>query len=537
MPDLNITAVKGVAMIHHRSYPMYTAFMTPAQLIEFSSVPSFARRATHVSLSTALEEGEIDDAWQRPLDVERIGRIKTNIDRATAANNDNDCLMANPVLVGRSNNAGEKHEPTTVFAEQITDSNGTLIQDVFDLTIKMSGDEKPLWILDGQHRIHGMGDSPFDAMSGSILENQVIPVVFVIDDQYKPDFLAKIFTEVTTEAVKMHELHGDWMQYSFEMADYRTENAREAFKVVLQLNNHSILGGVANPFHEKIQFNPNLLKPPVSTDQIISLGYIRADSLREFICLRYHAMGGNLGSEEVASAITNFLTASVQLDGFSTGDSRLFGTVQPHQSLAYEYLGKFLTHIAGNPGIINNSVNEWKDFLEHSDRLFQHCDWRLPLIGNSSTTGTAYGPSKHAAERTFHHFFETPTAFGGLTPSDYLVGPGPVKFQYTESTAANQFNPNAFEEAIIQANNGGHTMNIRGQSYDIVRIKPEPSQHVSVMQVYVMTGGNWIQQQTAQGGILLPNAGTGPQTLRIQVHTMAYGEDSKKKDTIDILYD
>ena len=80
-------------------------------------------------------------------------------------------------------------------------------------------------------------------------------------------------------------------------------------------------------------------------------------------------------------------------------------------------------------------------------------------------------------------------------------------------------------------------MNIRGNGYDIVRIKPQPSQHVSVMQVYVMTAGNWIQQQTAQGGILLPNAGTGPQTLRIQVHTMAYGEDSKKKDTIDILYD
>jgi len=511
---------------------MYTAFMTPEQLLTYSSVPSFDRDATHVSLSTALEEETIDDAWQRPLDVERIGRIKTNIDRATAGNNEKDCLMANPVLVGRSNSAGAKTGPTAIFATQMQDSSGSPIPDVFTLEIKMDNADKPLWILDGQHRIHGMGNSPFDAMAGSILENQVIPVVFVIDDQYEPEFLAKIFTEVTTEAVKMDELHGDWMQYSFKMSEYRTANAREAFKVVLQLNNHDTLGGIDNPFFGQIQFNPNL-----ESTTVLSFGYIRADKFREYICQRYHAVGGNLGAEEVAIAIISFLEASVSLDGFSPTDSRLFGPIQPHQSLAYEYLGKFLTHIANNPGLISNSVQEWIDFLQHTDRLFQHCDWRLILIGNSSTTGTAYQPSKHAAERTFHHLFESPGQFNGRLPSDYLVGPGPVKFQYTHATAADNFNPNVFREKVIEANNGVHQENIRGHSYDIVRIKPEPSHHVSIMQVYTMVGGAWIQQQTAQGGILLPNAGAGPTQLRIRVHTMAYGQHSEKKDTIDILYD
>lgn len=532
MPEVKVTAIKGVARIHDRSYPMYTAFMTPSELINYSSVPNFERNATHLSLSTSLQVEEIDDSWQRPLDVDRIGRIKTNIDRALLGSNDNDCLMANPVLLGRSNNAGDDLAPTTVFAVQMKDSDNSPIPDVFKLTIRMAEDVKPLWILDGQHRIHGMGDSPFDDMTGSILENEVIPVVFVIDDQYEPDFLAKIFTEVTTEAVKMDDLHGDWMQFFFQMSDYRAENAREAFKVVLQLNNHQEIGGIDNPFYGQIQFNPNL-----DTDPILSFGNIRADKFRQFICKRYHDAGGNLGEEEIATAIVYFLHTAVQLDVHSGGDSRLFGTIQPHQSLAYEFLGKFLTHIANNPGIITNSVQEWTEFLEHNNRLYQHCDWRLVLIGNAATTGAAYLPSRHAAERTFHHFFESPGEFGGRTPSDYLVGPGPIKFQYTHSTAANQFNPNDFEEITIDANNGSHSPNIRGVGYDIVRIKPEPMHHVSIREVHVMKNGQWVQQENAQGGILLPNAGSGPTTLRIRVHSMAYGQDSLKKDTIDILYD
>ena len=532
MTEIKVTAVKGIARIYDRAYPMYTAFMTPADLIKYSSVPNFERNATHISISTSLQNEEIDDSWQRPLDVERIGKIKTNIDRALEDSNNNDCLMANPVLLGRSNNAGGEESDTTVYAKQMRNSDGGLITDVYELKIKMSDDLKPLWILDGQHRIHGMGNSPFDEMTGSILEDEVIPVVFVIDDQYEPDFLAKIFTEVTTEAVKMDELHGDWMQYSFEMADYRAEDAREAFKVVLQLNNNAQIGGIENPFYGQIQFNPNL-----ETESILSFGNIRADKFREFICRRYHAAEGNLGEEDVATAIVYFLHASVQLDNYSAGDSRLFGTIQPHSNLAYEYLGKFLTHLANNPGLATNSVHEWTNFLEHGSRLYHHSDWRLILIGNAATTGAAYLPSKHAAERTFHHFFESPAEFGGRTPSDYLVGPGPIKFQYTHSTANDQFNPNDFEEITIDANNGTHSPNIRGDGYNIVRIKPEPTHHVSVREVHIMNGGQWVQQQNAQGGILLPNAGNGPTTLRIRVHTMAYGQDSLKKDTIDILYD
>ena len=50
--------------------------------------------------------------------------------------------------------------------------------------------------------------------NGTIVADEVIPVVFIIDASYQSKFLAKIFTEVTTEAKTMDKLHGDWMQYA-----------------------------------------------------------------------------------------------------------------------------------------------------------------------------------------------------------------------------------------------------------------------------------------------------------------------------------
>ena len=88
------------------------------------------------------------------------------------------------------------------------------------------------------------------------MADQVIPVVFVIEKNYTPQFLAKIFTEVTTEAEKMSNIHEDWMQYAFRMKPYDNSTTADAMGVVIELCNTQIVDHEANPFYSSIQFNP-----------------------------------------------------------------------------------------------------------------------------------------------------------------------------------------------------------------------------------------------------------------------------------------
>ena len=124
--------------------------------------------------------------------------------------------MANPVLIGKSNMLN--HNGVSINVEemkvQVPNARPVLVPYVYKIILESTLAHKPLWILDGQHRIHGLGNSPYVvdddgtpiSPNGSIVENETIPVVFVIDSIYQPKFLAKIFTEVTTEAVSYTHL-------------------------------------------------------------------------------------------------------------------------------------------------------------------------------------------------------------------------------------------------------------------------------------------------------------------------------------------
>ena len=251
LEKLEITCVKGEVVIHNRRYPMYSGFMTPNQLINFADVPSFPENSTHAKLSINLTKDPVTD-WQRPVDKVRLTRIRKSVDAAKPGTSDFDTLMANPVLIGRSDNI----KPNPISGQDCSISiapmkielpNGSKVQvpNVSIVNINGSSSSKPLWILDGQHRIHGLGQSPFPVdekgrkipENASILADEVIPVVFVIDENYNPEFLAKIFTEVTTESQPMSPIHEDWMQYAFHMKPYDKQNTRLAMEVVIELTN------------------------------------------------------------------------------------------------------------------------------------------------------------------------------------------------------------------------------------------------------------------------------------------------------------
>ena len=207
---------------------MFCGYMSPNDLIRMGSVPSFKEDSSHQSIANALKTPPIDN-WQRPLNKVRLEKIRLNIDSANVTNSDNDSLMANPVLIGRSDKIGMPGVSLSITPKTVESGQTTIpVPDVFNIEVESSENRKPLWILDGQHRIHGLGESPeivddsgAPVPNGSIVADETIPVVFIIDDAYTPQFLAQIFTEVTTEAKPMKPLHGDWMKYAFEMGDLK----------------------------------------------------------------------------------------------------------------------------------------------------------------------------------------------------------------------------------------------------------------------------------------------------------------------------
>ena len=94
--------------------------------------------------------------------------------------------------------------------------------------------------------------------NGSIAQDEFIPVVFIVNEAYRPKFLAKIFTEVTTESKKMDGLHGDWMQYAFELGDYTdNDEAILSMKAVIELATLQDIDNIPNPFYDRIKFNPH----------------------------------------------------------------------------------------------------------------------------------------------------------------------------------------------------------------------------------------------------------------------------------------
>lgn len=531
MPDLVITAIQGTAQIHGRTYPMFTGFATPNQLIDFSSVPSFHDDTQHVRIANLLKDPPIDH-WQRPLDTDRVGRIRSNINRANPRDGADDCLMANPVLLGKSDKLNQEGVNLQIEAMM---QGGRVVPNVYTITLSGTDEDKPLWILDGQHRIHGLGNSPLlEQPNGSLNEDQEIPVVFVISEIYTPQFLAKIFTEVTTEAVKMHELHGDWMQYSFNMGDYRTTPARRAMEVVIELTTTQNLDGEPNPFFSGVKFNPS---PELNVNRVRSMDEWRADHLRKFIQTSYYSNVEGQGGEPVtvATSLVRFLRAAVESDHHSEGESKLLGTISPRPKLAEEFFSRFLQYLGTDLELLNNTKEDWIEFLNGNHRRFDLCDWRLRDIGTSSTTGTAYGPSSHAASVTFDHFFNNPENLGGRAPSSYLTGPGSILIEFAMATDAGRFPRRNVHSNDLQAQNGEHPINIREDGYNMVRFKGNPRRQVSVIEVeiYDAETNQWIRQERTATAIALSDDEVETQ---IRVTTLCYSADSRRVDTVTIMH-
>ena len=408
---------------------MYTGFLTPNQLIEFADVPSFDEKDTHVKISTNLGNDPVAD-WQRPMDKARLELIRQSVDGAIALDDSNDSLMANPVLIGRSDLIPKepKNDDTNVEANQFkipVNKTEINVPGVFKLEITKKDDDKPLWILDGQHRIHGLGQSPYAVndqgkkilVNGSIVADEVIPVVFVIDKSYNPKFLAKIFTEVTTQAKKMSAIHEDWMKYAFDMKPYNDPLQNTAMDIVISINKMQKVDSTTNAFFDSIQFNPS--------NKSFGVGSLKYSSLelRELIydnyCLSIPLKKAPKPADDVASAFIRFHRACSDLDpAHAIGKSKILSS-KGNKFLTSFFFAAFFEYIAMNEGSVSNTYDDWVEFLQDDDRTFSDCDWEMESItAKSIETNIARTARAKAATLAFQRFFKDPASFNG----GYITG-------------------------------------------------------------------------------------------------------------------
>jgi hypothetical protein len=239
-----ITVIKNTIQSGSKHYPVFIGFMKAADVLKVSDVPNFLKDEKESVIAKNLQLTPVKD-WQRPLIQEKRESI-------TKFFNDTGEFMPNPVLL--SENPEVREQEAIVIKPKIIAGETT---EFWEIHI---GDHlKALWIIDGQHRIKGLGHDDCKQNTNPI------PVVFMLNPKgtelrYSPTDFAKIFAQVTTSSTPLFDLHKEWLEFAFRMGKYEKPQWVDSMKTVVELcsrpNFQEDNGQVyPNPFLNQIIFN------------------------------------------------------------------------------------------------------------------------------------------------------------------------------------------------------------------------------------------------------------------------------------------
>ena len=239
-----ITVLKNKIISGNRNYPLFIGFMKAADVLNVSEVPNFSDHEADESIAMNLKSTPVKN-WQRPLIEEKREKITSFF-----ANRGE--FMPNPVLMSE-NPEVTKNNPIKVVQKII----GGETTEFWELHIEDS--LKSFWIIDGQHRIKGLGH--VDCAQN----DNPIPVVFMFNisqtlPNYSPTDFAKVFAQVSTSSTPLKDLHKEWLEYAFKMDKYQNNKFVESMQTVILLCSNpnfedSGLTYNSNFFYNKIVFN------------------------------------------------------------------------------------------------------------------------------------------------------------------------------------------------------------------------------------------------------------------------------------------
>ena len=193
---IRIHALKEIIESGGQNYPIYLALMQADEISTIADVPSYRETTRNADIARNVSTVPVKE-WQRPPIPEKIEAIRQLFDNSGQ-------FMPNPVLIGQNPHTSVP----PVIEPLLTGGDSTSVCEL-QINRPPSGTEKPLWILDGQHRIAGLSES---AQSSN-----PIPVVFLLNESsvsYAADTLAQIFAQVTTSATPLGPFHREWLSYA-----------------------------------------------------------------------------------------------------------------------------------------------------------------------------------------------------------------------------------------------------------------------------------------------------------------------------------
>jgi DGQHR domain-containing protein len=228
-----ITVLKDNIISGNRTYPLFIGFMKASDILKVSEVPNFSEFDSDESIAINLKSTPVKN-WQRPLIVEKREKI-------TKFFSNRGEFMPNPVLLSENPDVTINYPIRIV--QKIIGGETTQFWE-----LQIDDILKTFWIIDGQHRIKGLGHQD------CLQNNNPIPVVFMFNinhlrTNYSPTDYAKVFAQVTTSSTPLNDLHKEWLEYAFKMDKYKDNKFVESMETVISL--------CSNPNFEDNGFNYN----------------------------------------------------------------------------------------------------------------------------------------------------------------------------------------------------------------------------------------------------------------------------------------
>lgn len=365
-----------------RQYPVYLGYLPAKTLADISSVPSFGANSSNADIARNVLNPPVKD-WQRPLIEAKWKAIR---DKFSSAGE----LMPNPVLLAVA------HPQSVTVDQQKVQGQVTEIF-LIDVAEPTGAGTKPLWILDGQHRVKGVSES---TRSGN-----PIPLVLLHGDganAYSPQQFAKVFAEVTTYATPLDPLHEDWLRYAFKLGDYASVGGAvtpgwQTMDAIARLCELQTLlpDNAANLWHNKIQFNPQIQPSPA-----LAGGFAySALALKELILQHYYLKPGtHLAPEALAHQLGQALIALSTNDATATNASGFFGDPSHRQKYLQDaFLVGVCNYLLRHP-----APASWTPILQ--TLMFSASDWDVsPWV--VSTGGNTGNTSRKVANAVFADCF------------------------------------------------------------------------------------------------------------------------------------
>ena len=192
-----------------------TFYISSARISEIDavcSVPSLPESIESEETGRrVVDDSRGDDEWQRRLAPKRINSIRSFIEAS-------DNIIANtPILFVKPGTGAVVVDGDTLTVDLEKFLKKTIMkgEELWYDAVPNGDDLRPIWLIDGQHRVRGMSRS-------QVGKDLHVPII-VFPEDFRLHEAAKIFAEINTLQTKLTSMHTLFMQHRFHIPSHKSK--------------------------------------------------------------------------------------------------------------------------------------------------------------------------------------------------------------------------------------------------------------------------------------------------------------------------